>query len=63
MGEGAFSIVYKAEHRISKIIRCIKKISKSNFTKDQNESIMNEIKVLKEIDHPNVVKIIEYYES
>ena len=24
---------------------------------------MNEIKVLKEIDHPNIVKIIEYYES
>ena len=24
---------------------------------------MNEIKVLKEIDHPNVLKIIEYYEK
>lgn len=24
---------------------------------------MNEIEVLKEIDHPNIIKIIEYYES
>ena len=24
---------------------------------------MNEIKILKEIDHPNIIKIIEYYES
>ena len=24
---------------------------------------MNEIKVLQEVDHPNVIKIIEYYES
>lgn len=41
----------------------MKKISKKNFTDDENESIMNEVKVLKEVDHPNVVKIIEYYES
>lgn len=45
------------------IKRCIKKISKKNFTQDQSESIMNEIKILKEIDHPNIIKIIEYYES
>lgn len=24
---------------------------------------MNEIKVLKEVDHPNVINIVEYYES
>ncbi len=63
LGEGAYSVVYLARHRISKILRCVKKIKKSNFTKDQNESIMNEIKVLKQIDHPNILKIFEYYEK
>ena len=63
LGEGAFSQVFLAQHRISKIRRCIKAIAKDNFTKDENESIMNEIKVLKEIDHPHIVKIIEYYEN
>ena len=63
LGEGAFSIVYKAKQRLTGIDRCIKKISKSNFTKDEKESIMNEIKVLTVLDHPHVVKIVEYYES
>lgn len=63
LGEGAFSQVFLAQHRISKIRRCIKAIAKDNFTQDENESIMNEIKVLKQIDHPHIVKIIEYYEN
>ena len=45
------------------MLRCVKKISKKNFTKAENENIMNEIRVLSEADHPNVVKIVEYYES
>ena len=43
--------------------RCVKQINKRNFTKEQNEDIMNEIKILKEIDHPHILKIFEYYEK
>ena len=63
LGQGAFSVVYKAEHKVTKQIRCIKKIEMSNFTKSQEENIMNEIKVLKKIDHPHIMKIFEYYEK
>lgn len=63
LGEGAFSIVYKAKNKLNNMIRCIKKINKSNFSDDENESIMNEIKILRASDHPNIIKIIEYYES
>lgn len=63
LGEGAFSVVYLAEHNKTGIKRCIKKISKRDFTTDQSESIMNEIKILQQTIHPNIVKIIEYYES
>lgn len=56
-------MVIKARHRATGQFRCVKKINKTKFTKTQSESIMNEIKVLAELDHPNIVKIFEYYES
>ena len=34
LGDGAFSVVYLANHITTGIKRCIKKISKTNFTKD-----------------------------
>lgn len=46
LGEGAFSVVYLAVHSKTGIKRCIKKISKKNFTSDSTEDVMNEIKVL-----------------
>lgn len=63
LGEGAFSVVYLAKQIKTGVIRCIKKISKKEFTQDSSESIMNEIQILQETVHPNIVKIIEYYES
>ena len=63
LGRGAFSKVYQSQHRKSKLLRCVKKIDKLNFTKSQNESIKNEIKILTEVNHPNLLKIIEYYEK
>jgi calcium-dependent protein kinase len=63
IGEGAYSQVFLAKHRITGLKRCVKAISKDNFTKDANESIMNEIQILKELDHPHIVKIFEYFET
>lgn len=63
LGEGAFSVVYLAQQTKTGIKRCIKKISKQNFTSDQSESVMNEIQILQQAVHPNIVRIIEYYES
>lgn len=63
LGQGAFSVVYKALHRKTENLRCIKKIKISNFTKADEENIMNEIKILKMIDHPHIMKIYEYYEK
>lgn len=63
LGEGAFSVVYLATQSKTGVKRCIKKISKKNFTSDTTENVMNEIKILQETVHPNIIKIVEYYES
>ncbi len=41
----------------------MKVISKINFNTNDDDSIMNEINLLKKIDHANILKIIEYYIS
>ena len=63
LGEGTFSQVFLCEHRVTGIQRVIKRIFKNRFTKDLNESIMNEIKILSKMDHLNILKIIEYFED
>ena len=55
--------MFLAQHKITNIYRCIKVISKASFDYSDNEDIMNEINLLKKIDHPHIMKIIEYYMS
>lgn len=63
LGSGSYSVVYEAQHKITKDFRCIKKISKSNFSKDEEESIMNEIQILRETDHPNILRVMEFFQN
>ena len=60
LGEGAFGSVDKVYHKETKAIRAMKKISKKNTTTTESE-ILNEIDMLKKLDHLNLVKIYEFY--
>jgi len=60
LGEGAFGSVDKVLHKETKAIRAMKKISKKNTTTTESE-ILNEIEMLKKLDHLNLVKIYEFY--
>lgn len=62
LGEGAFSSVYRVQNKITGEIRAIKIIPKpSNYYISNETNILNEIKILKRIDHPNIIKIFEVY--
>ena len=68
LGQGAFGSVYKVRRKNSstrEIIRALKEISKEsmNVNKENEEEIRNEIEVLKNIDHPNIMKIFEFFED
>ena len=63
LGEGTFSTVYEAQNRITDIMRAMKIIKKEhNFDKDEKE-IINEVNILKTMDHPNIVKFFEFYSN
>ena len=68
LGEGAFGSVYKVKRKNSgtrEIIRALKEINKECVigNEENEEEIRNEIEVLKNLDHPNIMKIFEFFED
>ena len=68
LGQGAFGSVYKVKRKnqgAREIIRALKEISKEsmNVNEENEEELRNEIEVLKSIDHPNIMKIFEFFED
>lgn len=61
IGEGNFGKVYKAVHRETGQVRAIKLIYKKRL--DSTNIVITEIQSLMKLDHPNLVKLIEYYET
>ena len=62
LGEGSFATVYKVQHKLSDQIRALKVIKKStSISKNDDDEIKNEINILKTLDHPNILKIFEFY--
>lgn len=62
LGEDYYSSIYKACNRRFKTPRCIKHYRTKLLARSDIEYIENEIHYLKELDHPNIMRIIEIYE-
>lgn len=63
LGAGAFSEVFLIQNRITGCFECAKIIERSGLSSFEDEDIMNEIKTLAEMDHPNIMKIKGYYQT
>ena len=64
IGQGTFGTVKKVMLKSKRVYRAMKIINKSNVVEGVNDSeVLNEINVLKNLDHPNIMKIYEFYED
>ena len=63
LGDGSYGTVYLAMNIITKAKVALKKIKKVKENEIDDLEIKNEIDILKKLDHPNVVKIIEFYST
>lgn len=62
IGEGSFGSVVKVMHYLTKEIRAMKIIQRDRVAKGISEKqIFDEIKILKSLDHPNIIKIYEFF--
>ena len=70
LGESQGTAVYRVQHNITEDIRAMKIIKKSRADQDKTEEnnkeddeIKNEITILRSLDHPNILKIFEFFSS
>ncbi len=61
--KGGYGKVYLAKNKDTGDLRAVKSLSKNNITPEDLEKFKREIEVLKTIDHPNIIKLYEIYES
>ena len=62
LGEGAFASVYEVQNKYTDTICAMKVIKKPPSSSPEDEQdILNEINILRTMDHPNVLKIFEFY--
>ena len=63
LGEGAYGKVVKVRHKISKVLRAMKIIHKDKMSlgSEEEEALINEINVVKSLDHPNIMKVYEFF--
>ena len=63
LGEGSYGTVYLAINIMTKAKVSMKKINKVKDNEINELEIKNEIDILKKLDHPNVLKILEFYST
>lgn len=63
MGEGAFSVVHKARHIPTGNMVAIKILRKYQMDNVQRQAVLKEAIIMRQLNHPNVVKFGELIES
>ena len=63
IGEGTYSKVYAIRHKKTGDIRVCKYIKKKDFKEEDIKTFLQEIEILKQSDHPNIVKLYEVFET
>lgn len=63
IGQGAFSTVHRAFDNVLNMPVAIKIINKTSMKKSQMEVVMKEVAIMRRLDHPNVVKLLDYINS
>mmetsp|Transcript_23463 Transcript_23463/g.23213 ORF Transcript_23463/g.23213 Transcript_23463/m.23213 type:complete len:253 (-) Transcript_23463:829-1587(-) len=59
LGEGAYGCVRRALHKQSGVERAIKSIMKTYVKISDAKNMLLEVDILRKLDHPNILKIIE----
>ena len=60
IGKGTFGKVYEVKNKKTNQIRAMKTIKKSE-NNEENEELLNEIEIMIKLEHPNIIKIYDYY--
>ena len=63
IGEGSFGRVYKARRKYTGHIVALKFITKSGKSENDLKNLRREIDIMKDLEHPNIVKMFDFFET
>ena len=63
IGEGSFGKVYKGRRKYTGQIVAIKFISKKGKSKKELRNLRQEIDILRELNHPNIILMLDFFET
>lgn len=63
LGEGAFGSVRLVKNKVTGIVRAMKSIKKSSIIQEDEQKMFTEVQILKQCDHPNILKLYELYQD
>ena len=63
LGSGAFGQVKKATNKANGEVRAVKMIDKLQLDESEKTRLMYEIDILKNLTHPNIVRLYEVYQN
>ncbi|XP_055330866.1 serine/threonine-protein kinase SIK1-like [Paramacrobiotus metropolitanus] len=63
LGKGNYAVVKLAKHRITKTEVAIKIIDKSRLDEANLQKIYREVQIMKQLDHPNIIKLYQVMET
>jgi len=50
-------------HKETKALRAVKIINKKRLAEEEKQKLLNEIDILKCLDHPNILKLYEFFQD
>ena len=63
LGSGAFSVVKEGTHKASGHVFAIKVVTKSKLTDEDTAALQDEITVLQELLHPNIIRLYDVFDE
>ena len=63
IGQGSYAHVRRAKHRGSGEYVAVKIVSKKKMNIEDLQALETEIELMKQIDHPNIIKLYDVYED
>ena len=63
MGGNSYGEVRKCKNNRSNVVRAVKIFKKDKIREFEIDRLTHEIEMLKRLDHPNIIKLYEFYED
>ncbi|CAD8168988.1 unnamed protein product [Paramecium pentaurelia] len=63
LGQGAYGKVWKVTHKNSGMVRAMKQLKKSSLILEEQKRLFAEMNILRNLDHPHIVKLYELYQD